>query len=70
MPEIISLPPVLERYELKYVIPWSYVEPITAFISAYCDMDAYSIKSKADNYFYKVAACTLTPPVTSFYNNA
>lgn len=28
----ILLPAVLERYELKYKIPWSYVEPITHFL--------------------------------------
>ncbi|SJM90382.1 polyphosphate polymerase domain-containing protein [Crenothrix polyspora] len=32
MSKTIQLPPVLERYELKYKIPWSYVEPITQYL--------------------------------------
>ncbi len=47
-----NLPPVLERHELKYLIPYSYVEPITAFIAPYCSLDHYS--SLADNHFYVV----------------
>jgi len=47
-----NLPPVLERYELKYLVPYSYVEPITRFISPYCSLDYYS--SLALNHFYTV----------------
>jgi len=47
-----NLPPVLERHELKYLIPYSLVEPITQFISTYCLLDHYS--SLADNNFYMV----------------
>ena len=53
MPAVLNnLPPVLERYELKYLIPLSYVEPITQFISPYCSLDHYSDIS--DNNFYIV----------------
>jgi hypothetical protein len=45
-----ELPPVLERYELKYLIPYSYVELITRFIEPYCSLDYYSSKS-ADNFY-------------------
>ena len=42
----------MERYELKYLIPYAYVEPITSFISPYCSLDHFS--SLADNQFYVV----------------
>ncbi|MFQ5544160.1 MAG: polyphosphate polymerase domain-containing protein [Nitrospiria bacterium] len=54
MSEIIHLPPVMERYEIKYLIPWSYVEPITQFIRPYCSMDYHSMQAKTENYFYLV----------------
>ncbi len=50
--EKITLPPVLQRYELKYLIPWSYVEPISDFVLAYCQFDHFSSMSK--DLFYKV----------------
>jgi SPX domain protein involved in polyphosphate accumulation len=43
---------VLERHELKYLIPYSYVEPISQFVAPYCQLDYYS--SKAENNFYDV----------------
>lgn len=54
MSEKITLPDVLERYELKYLIPMSYVEPITKFLSPYCQHDYFSLKAKDENYFYPV----------------
>ncbi len=48
--EEIVLPPVLQRYELKYAIPWSYVEPITEFTLVYCDFDYFSSISKNNSY--------------------
>ncbi len=48
----ISLPPVLERHELKYLIPLSLVEPISQYISPYCKLDFHSVE--ADNQFYQV----------------
>jgi len=47
-----NLPPVLERYELKYLVPYAYVEPITRFIAPYCLLDHYS--NLAHNHFYTV----------------
>lgn len=67
MSKVINLPPVLERYELKYLIPWSYVEPITDFISIYCDMDSYSAKSKEDDYFYQVGSLYFDSPNYEFF---
>lgn len=43
---------VLERHELKYLIPFSYVEPISRFIAPYCQLDYYS--ELADENFYAV----------------
>ena len=47
-----QLPPVKERYELKYLIPMEMVDPITRFISPYCAMDVFS--EGADDSFYAV----------------
>lgn len=35
-------PLILERYELKYLIPFSLVEPISRYVETYCEMDHYS----------------------------
>ncbi len=35
-------PLVLERYELKYLIPFSLVEPISRYVEKYCELDYYS----------------------------
>ena len=40
-----AIPPVLERYEAKYTIPFSMVDEISRFIEPYCSLDAYSEKS-------------------------
>ncbi len=44
--------PVLERHEMKFVIPFIMIDPISDFVSAYCSLDKYSKKS--DNGFYRV----------------
>lgn len=46
------MPPRIERYELKYTIPFEYIEPISEFVSVYCSLDKYSEKS--DDYFYQI----------------
>ena len=46
------LPPTIERHELKYAIPWRFVEPICRFIEPYCEMDYHS--AIADDHFYLV----------------
>jgi hypothetical protein len=66
MSKINLLPPVLERYELKYKIPWRFVEPISDFISLYCDLDVFSVKAEADNYFYKVGSLYFDSPGYEF----
>lgn len=45
-----QLPPVKERYELKYLVPWDLVEPLSRFIEPYCAMDAFS-DSSADGFY-------------------
>lgn len=54
MAEKITLPAVLERYELKYLIPMSYVEPITQFLSPYCQLDYFSTQAHEEDHFYAV----------------
>ena len=51
-----ALPPVIERHELKYAIPYAYVEPISKFVELYCSLD-----------FHSAAAPDLFYPVTSLY---
>ena len=59
-----KLPPVLERYELKYLVPRSYIEPITDFISPYCSLDHYSDIS--ENNFYVVNSLYFDTPGFEF----
>lgn len=66
MSVIHTLPPVLERYELKYLIPWAYVEPITDFLSVYCSLDYYSEIAPGNNYFYKISTLYLDTPNYEF----
>lgn len=47
-----TIPPVLQRYELKFVIPVDMIEPISDFASVYCSLDKYSAQTP-DN-FYRV----------------
>lgn len=47
-----ELPPVIERHELKYAIPFSLVEPISQFIAPYCLLDHHS--SISEDHFYLV----------------
>lgn len=66
MANFIHLPPVMERYELKYLIPWKYLDPITDYLSLYCSLDHYSKISKENNYFYKVSSLYLDTPRFEF----
>ncbi len=52
--------PRLERYEIKYVIPSNMVEPISDYISAYCELDKHS--ATAENYFYLVNSLYFDSP--------
>ncbi len=47
-----ELPPVLERYESKFVIPESMIGPISDFASVYCSLDEYS--AGTGDSFYRV----------------
>lgn len=57
-----STPSVLERYELKYTIPASMVEPIVDFIKPYCSYDSYSEKSVKTDGYYKVNSLYFDTP--------
>ena len=45
-----TIPPLIERIEMKFTIPFSLVEPISEFASIYCSPDKYSVKSN-DGYY-------------------
>ncbi len=55
-----SSPLFLERYELKYFIPFEMVEPISRYISAYCEMDYYS--KIAPDHFYIINSLYFDTP--------
>ena len=54
------IPSLLERYELKYVIPVEMIGPISEFASVYCSPDNYS--SKTASGFYRVNSLYLDSP--------
>jgi SPX domain protein involved in polyphosphate accumulation len=60
-------PLFFERYELKYQIPYRLVDPISKFVSAYCDMDYYSQISS--DGFYRINSLYLDSPQLSFFEN-
>ncbi len=55
-----NIPSLLERFELKYLIPESLVDPISDFAAIYCDLDKYSESS--DDGFYTVNSLYLDSP--------
>ena len=59
-----TLPPAIERYELKYVIPLSLVEPISACVAAYCEYDDHSLGSV--DRFYDVNSLYFDSPSCRF----
>ncbi len=62
-----TLPPVLERYELKYLIPMVYVAPISDFIGLYCALDAHSAAAPNNGHFYTVNSLYFDTPRHQFY---
>lgn len=60
-------PLFFERYELKYQIPKSLVDPISNYISAYCELDYYSQISP--DGFYTINSLYLDSPQLTFFNN-
>ena len=57
----------IDRYELKYIIPYALVEPITDFLMSYCVLDYHS--TLADNNFYDVNSLYFDTPHFLFYKN-
>lgn len=60
-------PPVLERYELKFVIPDYMIDPISDFVSVYCSLDKYS--TTTDDSFYGVNNLYFDTPYYLFLRN-
>ena len=57
----------LDRYELKYIIPYELVEPMTEYLMAFCTLDYHS--SIAPNYFYQVNSLYFDTPNLTFAKN-
>jgi len=57
----------LDRYELKYVIPFEMVEPLTDYLMAYCSFDYHSTISP--DYFYPVNSLYFDTPHYLFLRN-
>lgn len=57
---LASLPPVIERCELKYIVPYSLVEPICRFIEPYCALDHHS--ATQPGHFYPVNSLYFDTP--------
>ncbi|HON10758.1 MAG: polyphosphate polymerase domain-containing protein [Fibrobacter sp.] len=53
-------PSLLNRYEAKYLIPFSMIGPIVEFIKPYCSYDKYSALS--EDRFYKVNSLYFDTP--------
>lgn len=45
-------PPILQRYESKFIIPMHMIKPISEFASVYCSLDKYS--EKTEDNFYRI----------------
>lgn len=55
-----EIPPLLERYELKFTIPPELIDPISDFASVYCSPDEYSLQTEKG--FYRVNNLYLDSP--------
>jgi SPX domain protein involved in polyphosphate accumulation len=55
-----ELPAVLERFEAKYTIPFSMIDPISSFIAPYCSLDKYS--EKEPGLFYRINSLYFDTP--------
>lgn len=60
-------PTVMDRYELKYLIPLSMVEPISRYVEMYCNMDYYSQISP--DGFYTINSLYFETPNFFFMRN-
>ena len=59
MGQFIS-PLLLERYELKYLIPLELVDKISQYVEIFCELDPYS--EREDDNYYKVNNIYLDSP--------
>ncbi len=57
----------LDRYELKYIIPFEVVEPMTDYLMKYCVLDNHSKSAK--NFFYPVNSLYYDTPNYTFLTN-
>jgi len=55
-----EIPSLLERYELKYLIPNSLIDPISDFASIYCSKDNYG--EKTEDGFYDIYSLYFDTP--------
>lgn len=67
MTKQVEIPNILERYELKYHIPFELIEPISDFVKPYCSLDEYSAREV--NGFYVINNLYLDSPFYTFLNN-
>lgn len=58
---------MLERYELKFVIPYELIDPICDFIKPYCTEDHYSAVSPVG--FYGINSLYFDTPTYTFMRN-
>lgn len=58
-------PLLLQRYELKYMIPFELVGPISTFIENHCEMDYYSQISR--DHFYIINSLYFDTPNFEFF---
>ena len=63
----VEIPTVLQRFEYKYLIPRSMIEPISEFVKIYCYLDKYSEISPTK--FYRINNIYLDTPFYTFLNN-
>ncbi|MGI9326746.1 MAG: polyphosphate polymerase domain-containing protein [Pseudomonadales bacterium] len=59
-----TLPPVIERHELKYMVPHHLIEPISVFLEPYCALDSHS-QAQSDG-FYSVNSLYFDTPGLRF----
>jgi hypothetical protein len=59
-----EIPNKLERYELKYLIPDAWIDPISDYLAIYCSLDKHSAKSP--DQFYMVYSLYLDSPALTF----
>ena len=60
MTQEFSSPLLFERYELKFLIPFSMVDEISEYVEIFCELDPYS--NREPDKFYKVNNIYLDSP--------